>query len=312
MYIPTFQSDAARCGCSGRSQRVAVESTEGQAGWWGNTESSRDRLGGGIVSGFSVVVCMKQVPDTTEVKIDPETKTLVREGVPSIINPFDTYAIEEGIRIRERHGGKVTVLSMGPPQVKESLKEAVAMGADDAVLISDRAFAGSDTLATSYTLAKAIEKLGGVDLILCGKQAIDGDTAQVGPGIAEHLDLPHLTYVRRISELRAGYLRVERMVEGGYEVIETSLPCLITVVKEINEPRLPSMRGLMRARKQEIPVWTSRDLDVDPQRIGLTGSPTEVVRVFTPEARATGEILQGELQEQVAALVQRLLTAGVL
>jgi len=264
------------------------------------------------VSGFSVVVCMKQVPDTTEVKIDPETKTLVREGVPSIINPFDVYAIEEGIRIRERHAGKVTILSMGPPQVKEALKEAVAMGADDAVLISDRAFAGSDTLATSYTLAKAIEKLGGVDLILCGKQAIDGDTAQVGPGVAEHLDIPHLTYVRKISELQPGYIRIERMVEGGYEVVETSLPCLITVVKEINEPRLPSMKGLMRARRQEIPVWTSQDLDVDPQCIGLTGSPTEVVRVFTPETRATGEILQGELQEQVAALVQRLLTAGVL
>ncbi len=268
--------------------------------------------GGQVLSGLNVVVCMKQVPDTTEVKIDPETKTLVREGVPSIINPFDTYAIEEGIRIRERLGGKVTILSMGPPQVKESLKEAIAMGADDAVLLSDRAFAGSDTLATSYTLAEGIRKLGGVDLIICGKQAIDGDTAQVGPGIAEHLDIPHITYVRRIVELCPGYIRVERMVEGGYEVVETGLPALITVVKEINEPRLPSMKGLMRARRQEITVWTAQDLEVDPERIGLRGSPTEVIRVFTPEVRASGEMLQGDVQEQVQALVERLLKAGVL
>ncbi|MDQ7794479.1 MAG: electron transfer flavoprotein subunit beta/FixA family protein [bacterium] len=255
---------------------------------------------------------MKQVPDTTEVKIHPETKTLIREGVPSIINPFDAYAIEEGIRIKERLEGKVTILSMGPPQVKEALKEAIAMGADDAILLSDRAFAGSDTLATSYTLAEGIRKIGEVDLIICGKQAIDGDTAQVGPGIAEQLDIPHITYVRKVAELGPGHIRVERMVEGGYEVVETTLPVLITVVKEINEPRLPSMKGLMRARRQEITVWTAADLNVDPDRIGLTGSPTEVIRVFTPEVRAGGEILSGEVAEQVDALVDRLLRAGVL
>jgi len=260
---------------------------------------------------MNVVVCMKQVPDTTEVKIDPETKTLVREGVPSIINPFDSYAIEEGIRIKERHGGKVTILSMGPPQVRESLKEAIAMGADEGVLLCDRAFAGSDTLATSYTLAAGIKKIGEVDLIVCGKQAIDGDTAQVGPGIAENLDIPHITYVRRIAEMRPGYIRVERMVEGGYEVVETTLPALITVVKEINEPRLPSLKGIMRAKRTEIIMWTAEDLEVDPDKIGLTGSPTEVIRVFTPEIRSTAEILEGDVRDQVKALIDRLREAKV-
>lgn len=255
---------------------------------------------------MKVVVCIKQVPDTSEVKINRETNTLIREGVPSIINPFDMYALEEALRVRERCGGSVTAISMGPPQAMDSLREAISYGIDEAILISDRAFAGSDTLATSYTLARAIAKIGGVDLVICGKQAIDGDTAQVGPGVAEELDIPHVTYVKKIVEIRDGYLKVERMVEGGYEVVETGLPALITVVKEINEPRVPSLKGMMRARKAEIPVWKAGDLGVDPGRIGLAGSPTTVVRIFTPELRRRGEMLEGTAVEQARALVERL------
>ncbi len=255
---------------------------------------------------MKVVVCIKQVPDTSEVKINRETNTLIREWVPSIINPFDMYALEEALRVRERCGGSVTAISMGPPQAMDSLREAISYGIDEAILISDRAFAGSDTLATSYTLARAIAILGGVDLVVCGKQAIDGDTAQVGPGVAEELDIPHVTYVKKIVEIRDGYLQVERMVEGGYEVVETGLPALITVVKEINEPRVPSLKGMMRARKVEIPVWKAGDLGVDPGRIGLAGSPTTVVRIFTPELRRRGEMLEGTAVEQARALVERL------
>jgi electron transfer flavoprotein beta subunit len=255
---------------------------------------------------------MKQVPETTEVKIDPETKTLVREGVPSIINPFDAYAIEEGIRLKEKYGGTVTVISMGPPQVKEALKEAVAMGCDQAVLLSDRAFAGSDTLATSFTLASGIRKMGDFDMILCGKQAVDGDTAQVGPGIAENLDIPHVTYIKKIREIEGSDIVLERMVEGGTEMIKTTIPLLITVVKEINEPRLPSLKGIMRAKRTEITVWTAVDLGInDSGKTGLDGSPTWVIRVFTPEVRSKGEILEGEVADMTKALVARLRDAKV-
>ncbi|MEW6107140.1 MAG: electron transfer flavoprotein subunit beta/FixA family protein, partial [Bacillota bacterium] len=253
---------------------------------------------------MNVAVLIKQVPETTDVKINRETNTLMREGVASIINPFDMYAIEEALRIREQHGSKVTVITMGPPQAEEALRQALALGADEAVLLSDRAFAGADTLATSYTLAKAIEKLGGFDLVICGKQAADGDTAQVGPEVAEHLDIPHVTYVRKIEELShgspdsdgsgsrgaPGFIRVQRMTEEGYEVIESPLPALITVVKEINEPRMPSIKGMLRAKKAAITLWTARDLGVDASRVGLAGSPTRVIRVFTPEQRRRGEI----------------------
>ncbi len=253
-----------------------------------------------------IVVCVKQVPDTTEVKINPETGTLVREGVPSIVNPFDSYALEEALRTRERLGGTVTVVTMGPPQARDVLRDAIAMGADDAVLLSDRRFAGADTLATAYTLAKAIEKLGGADLILCGKQAIDGDTAQVGPGVAEELDIPHVTYVKKVLALEAGKVRVERMVEGGVEVVEATLPVLLTVMKDINQPRLPTLKGIMRAKRTEIRVWGLDDISANEDRCGLKGSPTEVVRVFTPEIRKQGLILEGPIEDQVKALVSRL------
>jgi len=252
------------------------------------------------------VVCIKQVPEKNDVKINPETNTLMREGVESIVNPFDTYAIEESVRLKERVGGKVTAITMGPPQAEAVLREAISLGVDEGILISDRAFAGSDTYATSYTLAQAIKKLDDVDVILCGKQASDGDTAQVGPGIATHLDLPQITYVRKVEEIEEGRIVGERLLETGYEVIESSLPCLLTVVKEINEPRLPSLKGKMAARKAEIPVWTAADMDCDPTYLGLDGSPTKVDTIFTPPPRGGGEILTGDADEVVPQLIEKL------
>lgn len=256
---------------------------------------------------MKIVVCVKQVPDTTEVKINPETNTLVREGVTSIINPFDMYAVEEALRIKEKMGGTVTVLSMGPPQAAESLKELIAMGADDAVLLSDRAFAGSDTLATSYALSKGIEKIGAVDLVLCGKQAIDGDTAQVGPEIAEKLGIPHVTYVKKVNEITEKEITVERMNEDGFERVQLPLPALLTVVKEINEPRLPSLKGKMRAKNIQIPIWNAEMIGADAAKTGLNGSPTWVKRIFIPELKCQGEIFQGSPEEQVKSLVDAIL-----
>lgn len=255
---------------------------------------------------MKIVVCIKQVPDTTDVKINKETNTLIRDGVKSIINPYDVYAIEEGLRLRERFGGSVTVISMGPSQVIESLKEAVSMGVDEVLLLSDRAFAGADTLATSYVLAKAIEKIGGVDVILCGKQAIDGDTAQVGPGIAEAMDIPHSTYIKHVNDVTAKTIRVERMIEGGYEEIEMDLPALLTVVKEINEPRYPSIRGILRSLDLQVPIWTAKDIDADEKKIGLKGSPTQVMSIATPDLEVKGQIFSGKVDEQVQNLFQAL------
>jgi electron transfer flavoprotein beta subunit len=253
-----------------------------------------------------VVVCIKQVPNTTDVKIDPKTNTLMREGVESIINPFDMYAIEEALRLKEKHGGRVIALSMGPPQAEAALREAISMGADEGILVSDRAFAGSDTWATSYTLAKAIRKIGTYDLILCGKQASDGDTAQVGPGIATHLDLPQITYVRKVEKIDGGQIVAQRLLDSGHEVIESPLPCLLTVVKEINEPRLPSLKGKMAAKKATIAKWTAADIGTEQGKTGLEGSPTKVVRIFTPEPRKGGEIFAGEPDAVVPKLVEKL------
>jgi electron transfer flavoprotein beta subunit len=256
---------------------------------------------------LNVVVCVKQVPDTTEVRINPETNTIVREGVESILNPFDAYAIEEALRIRDAHGGKVTVISMGIPSVAELLRETLALGADEAVLLSDRAFAGADTLATAYALSMGIRKIGSYDIILCGKQATDGDTAQVGPSLAEKLGVPHTTYVRKIEELREGYIRCQRMTDDGYEVVEMPLPAVITVVKEINEPRMPSLKGMMRAKKAEIPVWTADGVGADKSLCGLKGSPTQVVKTFVPTHDVRSEMLAGEPAEQARALAGKLL-----
>lgn len=243
---------------------------------------------------MNIVVCIKQVPDTTEVRIDPQTNTLIREGVDSIINPFDTYAIEEGIRLRERFGeGKVTVISMGPPQVESALREAISVGVDEAILLSDRAFAGADTWSTSLTIATALKQME-YDIILTGKQAIDGDTAQVGPGIACHLDLPQVCYVSRVREIEKGRAVVERLMEDGTEVVETELPAVWTVVKDINEPRLPSLKGKMKAKKAEIIVRTAEDIKADPELVGLNGSPTMVDKIFSPPRRSGGEMVPGD------------------
>lgn len=252
------------------------------------------------------VVCIKQVPDTHDVKINPETNTLMREGVESIINPFDMYAIEEAVRLRERLGGTVTALTMGPPQAESALREAVAMGVDKGILVSDRAFAGSDTWATSYTLAKAIEKIGDATVILFGKQASDGDTAQVGPGVATHLDLPQITYVRKIEEINENHIVAERLLEGGFEAIESPLPCVLTVVKEINEPRLPSLKGKMAARKAEITTWGGDAIGADPDKLGLNGSPTKVVKIFTPPPREGGEMIEGDPDEIARKLAEKI------
>lgn len=258
-----------------------------------------------------IVVCIKQVPDTTNVKIDPKTNTLIREGVASIINPFDMYAIEESIRIKEKKGGKVTVLTMGPPQAENALREAISMGIDNAVLLSDRAFAGSDTWATSYTLSMALKKLAPFSLIVCGKQASDGDTAQVGPGLAAHLDLPQITYVRKIEEMTDDHVIAERLLEDGTEIIRAPLPCLLTVVKEINEPRIPSLKGKIAAKKAQITLWKSADLGCAAGNLGLDGSPTKVVKIFSPPPRAGGEIFKGEPEEVVQQLAAKLKDAVI-
>jgi electron transfer flavoprotein beta subunit len=254
---------------------------------------------------MDIVVCIKQVPDTTEVKINPETNTLIREGVPSIVNPMDENAVEEALRIRDKHGGKVTVITMGPPQAVEVLKQCIAMGADEVFLISDRAFAGSDTWATSYTLAAAIKKLGKFDLVLCGKQAIDGDTAQVGPGIAEWLNIPQVTFAIKV-EVDGSKAKIERLLEEVNEIVETPLPCVLTVVKQINEPRVPSLKGLMRAKKAEIKTLSAAEIEADPAVTGLKGSPTRVVKIFAPPAKGGGEMLFGTAEEMVVAVIDKL------
>lgn len=240
---------------------------------------------------MEIIVCIKQVPDTTDVKINPQTNTLVRDGIRSVINPFDMFAIEEGLRLKEKQGGKVTVLTMGPPQAKHALSEAIAMGADDAALISHRSFAGSDTLATSYALAQAVKKIGKFDLIICGKQALDGDTAQVGPGIAVHLLLPQIAFVKKIEEIGSRHIVALRMTETGFDRVRSPLPCLITVVKEINTPRYSSFAGKARAQKIKIPMWGAAELSCEEKRLGLEGSPTWVEKIFTPPLRHGAEPL---------------------
>jgi electron transfer flavoprotein beta subunit len=256
---------------------------------------------------LDIIVCIKQVPGTTEVKMNKETNTIIREGVEAVINPFDSYAVEEGVRLKEKTSGKVTALSMGIPAVCEILKETISLGVDDTILLSDRAFAGSDTLATAYALSMGIKKIGQYDLIICGKQAIDGDTAQVGPSLAEKLGLPHVTYVRKIEEIGEGFIRCERMTDDGYEVIEVTLPAVITVVKEINEPRLPSIKGMMKSKKAVVTVWTSDDIGADKELCGLKGSPTQVVSTFVPVHDVKSEMIEGEPAQQAKRLADKLI-----
>jgi electron transfer flavoprotein beta subunit len=260
---------------------------------------------------MNIVVCLKQVPGTTEVKIDPQTNTLIRQGIDNIINPFDTYAIEEGVRLKEKHGGKVTVITMGPPQAEAALREAISLGADEAVLISDRAFGGADTWATAFTLSKAVSKLGKIDLVVCGRQTIDGDTGQVGPEMAEMLSIPFVAYVSKIEEIKEGYLRVKRMIEEGHEIIETTLPAIITVAKEINVPRVPSLRGIMKSKSIKIPSWGINELGADPGQVGLAGSSTQVIKIFFPQRVHKAEVLEGTLETKVDKLIEKLKVANL-
>lgn len=232
-----------------------------------------------------LAVLVKQVPATDNVKIDENTGTMVREGVESELNPLDLYAVEEAVRIKERLGEdtELTVISMGPTSAVEAIKEAIAMGCDRGYLLCDRRFAGADTLATAYALSAALRKLGPFDLILAGLRATDGETGQVGPSVAAQLGVPVLTYVSKIEDLASGSIRVERTVEGGVEIVECGLPAVVTVVKAINEPRVPSFKGKMKAKRAEIPLLTPDDIDADPGRLGLFGSPTRVVKVFRPK-----------------------------
>ncbi len=255
---------------------------------------------------MNIIVCIKQVPDTTEIRINPETNTLMRDGVESIINPFDLYAIEEAIKLKEQHGGKITAISMGPPQAESALRDAVALGIDEIILLSDRKFAGADTWATSLTLAAAVKKLESYDLILMGQQAIDGDTAQVGPGVAAHLGIPQLCFVRKVESVEGSKLVAQRLMEDGYDRVEMPLPAVMTVVKEINVPRLPSLRGKRNARKAELITWNADDLGLDEKDIGLNGSPTQVVGIFTPKFEKKVEKFEGEPAEAVDKIVQRL------
>ena len=255
---------------------------------------------------MNLVVCVKQVPDAKNIRIDPETNTLQRQGVESIANPFDLYALEAGLRLRDEFGGKLTVISMGPPQAESVLREALSYGADEAVLLSDRAFAGADTLATAKTLAACVRRLSPCDLVICGKQAVDGDTAQVGPALAQSLDIPHVAFVGTMEGVETGCLTVQRMMDDGYDTVAVELPALITVVKEIGEPRVPSFKGKMRAKKQPVPVWGLQELDLAADQVGLKGSATWVERIFAPEPRGKREILDGDPDTQAANLLQRL------
>ena len=239
-----------------------------------------------------VIVCMKQVPDTTNVRINPETNTLMREGVESIINPFDEYALEEALKLKDTLGARVTAVTMGPPQAAVVVREALARGADDGALVSSRAFGGADTLATSYTLSMAIRKLCDgktPDLVLFGKQAIDGDTAQVGPGVSEFLEVPLVTYVKSLEASSDGAYRVTTVMDDGEQVVEGRFPAVMTVLKEAATPRFAPLAGWMKAAKAEIAVLDEKAVSADPIRIGLKGSPTKVVTIFPPPVKGGGE-----------------------
>lgn len=261
------------------------------------------------------IVCLKPVPDPcrwSELALDPITKTLRREGIPTVLNPLDKHALEEALRIKERSGGTVTVISMAPLTATDGLREAIAIGADDAVLLSDKSFAGADTLATSYALAAAVKKLGKFDLVLCGNQSLDGGTGQVGPEIAEFLGIPHVTYARKIDLLDRRVARVERALEHGYMVIEGRMPLVLSVVEEINVPRHISLMRISDAMQAEVRVWTSRDLDIDGSRIGLSGSPTQVADLFLPVMKRRGEMMSGPPDAVSKLLIDRLRELGVL
>lgn len=262
-----------------------------------------------------IVVCVKQVPDSREIRIDPKNNTLIRQGVPSIVNFYDMHGLEEALRIKDEYGARVTVVTMGPPPAEKGLKECISLGADEAVLVTDRGFAGADTLATSYVVAKTIEKVaetwGPVDLVFCGKQTLDGDTGQVGPGVACRLDLDQLTYVVKVDklDLENRTITVHRLLEDGIEVVQTKMPALMTALKELNKVRRASMPGMIRAARYKPTVWTTADFpDLERAKIGLKGSPTIVAKTWVPEAKKvkTEVIAATEPIEVASALVTKL------
>jgi len=265
---------------------------------------------------IKIIVCVKQVPGSTEIKIDPETNTLVREGADNIVNPFDSYAVEEGVRIKEMLASRdssaesdtdveVITISMGPPQSGEALRETISVGADRAILLSDRAFAGADTWATANTLARAVKKIGGCRLAVFGKQTLDGDTGQVGPEFANRLGIPFIGYVSQILEISKNKIKAKRLMEDRYETIEVRLPAAISVGKDINVPRVPSLRGKMKAKKVDIPVWDMKYLEVCEDKVGLSGSFTQVIKIFTPQIKHEVKIIGGSSEEQAGELYQK-------
>lgn len=260
---------------------------------------------------MKIIVCIKQVPGTNEVKMDPVTNTIIRDNVPAIINPFDTYAIEEAVRIKEKYGADIYGLSMGIPAAAEMLREAVSLRVDRAMLLTDRKFAGADTLATSYALSNGVEKIGDYDLIICGKQATDGDTAQVGPSLAKTLGIAYATDISKIIEIKKDFMRCMKITDDGYEEIEIKLPALITVVKEINMPRLPSIKSMKRAKKAEIEVVTFSDITADEDRAGLKGSPTQVKRTFVPVHEVNSVIIEGTAEEKAEKLAEILVNIEI-
>jgi len=263
---------------------------------------------------MNIIICVKQVPDTTEVKIDPETNTLVREGVESILNPYDQFAVEEGVRLKKNLGdGKIIVISMGPPQARSALMKCLALGADEAVLLSDRAFAGADTWATSQTLANAISKFDKRDLILCGLQAIDGDTAQVGPEIAQLLGIPQATYVEKIEPGEGKKLIAHKQTEDGYEVIEVKLPALLALMPPTSfQPGSPKMSGILQAKKKPYTTWGAEDLGGDSEIYGLAGSPTQVIRTYAPPSRGKGVVFNDDPSVSAKNLAEILFNDGIL
>ena len=260
-----------------------------------------------------IVACIKQVPDTKIIKMNPKTNTMDRRTAPAILNPYDTHAVEEAVRLKKRYGGTVSVVTMGPPPAVNAIKKCIEIGADEGYLITDRRFAGADTLATSYAVTKALEKISKtnpVDLVICGKMTIDGDTGQVGPGIARRLDIPPLTSVNKVEEINKdeGYAIVHRKLEDGYEVIKSSLPCLFSVEKTINEVPYSSFPNMLKAAKYEPIIWSVDDLeDVDIKQLGLKGSPTIVSKVWAPQKPAGGTFLEGNPTSQVEQLLSVLL-----
>lgn len=273
--------------------------------WVQNNDGGSDKV--------NIIVCVKQVPSAEKVKLDEHTNTIIRDGTAAVINPVDLNALEEGLRIKERKGaGKVTAISMGIPSAVSILKYAISSGADEGILLSDKAFAGSDTLATAYVLAKGIDKLGSYDLIICGKQSVDGDTGQVGPSLSERLGIPCLTNVHKVDLINEGTIRCQRFTEYGCEVIDMELPALISVNKGINEPRIPTVKGSILAARSKIIMWNEIDICAEPKYYGLAGSPTRVVKTFKQSYSMRGKLFEGSPKEQADALIEELMKSNII